>query len=393
MRGKTHIEEQGKEKIIVITEIPYQVNKSRLIEKIAELVVEKRINGITDIRDESSKNAMRIALYIKKETNEDKILLQLYKSTDLQSNFNVNNVTLVDNGLQPELLNIRDLIEQFVDFRKEVVYKRTQFDLKKEKDRLHILQGLKKAIDIIDEVIETIKSSSTKSEARQALMDKFEFTEVQAEYILLMRLQSLVGLEIEKVNDEIGQKEESIEYLESIINDTEKLNTVVKEEMEYIKKKYGDKRRTQLIESKKVYKLKKLLNQIKDEADRVKEDVIVWISDDHKIRCLYQTRTSYIPDETQDIIYTHNQDKLIIVTDRGELVVERIKDFGSFTTKSHPLNLKKHFKLKGEILFAKTMHFHYDYLVLLTNQNNVKKIDKELILSFKKFPTTIMKLP
>ncbi len=393
MRGKTHIEDKGKEKIIVIDEVPYQVNKARLIEKIAELVIEKKIEGITDIRDESSKDTIRVAIYIKSTANENKILLQLYKSTDLQTNFNVNNVTLVEKGTQPELLNIRDLVFQFVHFRQEVVLRRTKFELKKAQDRLHILEGLKKAIDIIDEVIETIKNSSTKQDAKQNLIEKFEFSEIQAEYILLMRLQSLVWLEIEKISEEIEEKLKLIEYLEGIINNPQKLNEVVIEEMEYIKNKYGDERRSILVEDQSVYNLKKLLKWLEGEADKVKEDVIVWMSDSYQIRCLYQTRTSYVPDETLDIIYTHNQDQLVIVTSKGELVVQRIKDFGTFTTKSHPLDLKKHFGLKGDVIFAKTLHFHYDYLIFLTNKNNIKKIEKNVVLSFKKFPTTIMKLP
>lgn len=393
MRWKTHIEENSKEKIIVVTEIPYQVNKARLIEKMAELVIDKKIEWITDIRDESAKNKIRIAIYIKKTSNEKRILLRLFKSTELQTNFNVNNVTLIDKGTQPSLLNIRDLIKQFVDYRRIIVLSRTKFDLRKAIERLHILEWLKKAIDIIDEVIETIKKSSTKADAKQNLMDKYEFSDVQAEYILLMRLQSLVGLEIERITDEINEKIKAIAELEEIINNPHRLNEVVKEEMNYIKNKFGDERRTELVDDKSAYDLKKLLQWMADKADLVKEDVIVWISDDYTIRCLYQTRTSYIPDETQDIIYTHNQDKLIIMTDIGELVVERVKDFGSFTTKSHPLDLKKHFWLKWNIVFAKTLHFDYDHLVFLTNQNNIKKIEKNVVLWFKKFPTTIMKLP
>lgn len=147
---------------------------------------------MTDIRDESSKNIMRVAIYIKSEIDPYSILVQLYKQTDLQSNFNINNVSLVENGLQPRLLNIKDLLMEFVSFRRSVVYRRSIFQLAKAQDRLHILEGLKKAIDVIDEVIETIKKSDTKQDAKENLMKKFEFSDKQAEYILLMRLQSLV---------------------------------------------------------------------------------------------------------------------------------------------------------------------------------------------------------
>ncbi|NOZ44653.1 MAG: hypothetical protein GXP45_05980 [bacterium] len=134
------------------------------------------------------------------------------------------------------------------------------------------------------------------------------------------------------------------------------------------------------------------MKAFKDAADRIKEDVIVWLGDDYTLKVLYQTRIQNIPEETLDLVYTHNQDKLIIVTDRGELVVQRLKDFGSFTTASKSLDLKDHFQLKGNIVFAKTLHFHYDFLVFMTNQNNIKKIKKELLLSFKKFPTVVMNL-
>ncbi|MFA5747557.1 MAG: DNA gyrase subunit A [Candidatus Absconditabacterales bacterium] len=392
VRGKTHVENGKHNNIIVIDEIPYVVNKSGLVSKIGELVVDKRIEGVTDIRDESSKNKIRIAIYIKNGIDPDKILVELYKYTDLQTNFNVNNVTLVEKGIQPRLLNIKDLLMEFVVFRRQVVYRRSNFLLNKAKDRLHILEGLKKAIDIIDEVISTIKKSETKQEAKDNLISKFEFTDMQAEYILMMRLQSLVGLEIQKIAEEIEEKKKLIEYLEGIINDPLKLDNVIKEEFEYIKQKYGDERKTELSQDLSVYNIAGSLKAFKDAADKVKEDVIVWIGNDFSIRILYQSRIQVIPEETMDLIYTHNQDKLIVITDIGELVVQRLKDFGSFVMKQSALNLNEHFGLKGKIIFAKTLHFPYDFLVFLTNENSIKKIKKELLLSFKKFPTIVMNL-
>jgi DNA gyrase subunit A len=166
------------------------------------------------------------------------VLVQLFKLTELQTNFNLNNVSLVDNGTQPRLLNIKDLLMEFVTFRRSVVYRRSVYQLNKAKDRLHILEGLKKAIDIIDEVIDTIKKSESKSDARTNLMEKFGFSEKQAEYILLMRLQSLVGLEIQKISDEIEEKLRLIDELEHIIGDPEKLDEVIEKELIYMKDKY-----------------------------------------------------------------------------------------------------------------------------------------------------------
>ena len=392
VRGKTHEEVYEGAHVIVIDEIPYLVNKSSLVSKIGELVVDKKIEGINDIRDESNRDRIRIAIYLKKGVDPEAILMQIYKFTDLQTNFNLNNVSLIEKGTQPRLLNIKDLLMEFVTFRRDVVYRRSVFQLNKAKDRLHILEGLKKAIDIIDEVIDTIKHSESKNDARQNLMDKFGFSEKQAEYILLMRLQSLVGLEIQKISEEIDEKIKVIEYLEAIISDPEKLDQVVAEEFEYMKKKHGDERRTELSNDLSVYNISGSLKEFQKAADRLKEDVICWIGNDFSLRVLYQTRIQNIPDETLDLIYTHNQDQLVVITDQGELVVQRLKDFGQFTMAKQSLDIKQHFSLKGKIVFAKTLHFHYDYLVFLTNQNSIKKIKKELVLSFKKFPTTIMGL-
>ena len=392
VRGKTHEEIYEGAHVIVIDEIPYLVNKSSLVSKIGELVVDKKIEGINDIRDESNRDRIRIAIYLKKGVDPEAILMQIYKFTDLQTNFNLNNVSLIEKGTQPRLLNIKDLLMEFVTFRRDVVYRRSVFQLNKAKDRLHILEGLKKAIDIIDEVIDTIKHSESKNDARQNLMDKFGFSEKQAEYILLMRLQSLVGLEIQKISEEIDEKIKVIEYLEAIISDPEKLDQVVAEEFEYMKKKHGDERRTELSNDLSVYNISGSLREFQKAADRLKEDVICWIGNDFSLRVLYQTRIQNIPDETLDLIYTHNQDQLVVITDQGELVVQRLKDFGQFTMAKQSLDIKQHFSLKGKIVFAKTLHFHYDYLVFLTNQNSIKKIKKELVLSFKKFPTTIMGL-
>lgn len=392
MRGKTHIEEDKHGSIIVIEEIPYLVNKSTLVSKIGELVVDKKIEGISDMRDESSKNKIRIAIYLKSGVDADKILVELYKYTELQCSFNINNVSLIEAGKQPRLLNIKDLLMEFVTFRRSVVYRRSVFQFNKAKDRLHILEWLKKAIDIIDDVIETIKKSDTKQDAKENLITKFDFSEAQSEYILMMRLQSLVGLEIQKVIDEIEEKKRLIDELQDIIDHPEKLDGVIKDEIAYMIKHYGDARKTDLSEDLSVYNVSGSLKAFMSAADKVKEDVIVWIWNDYSIRILYQSRIQAIPDETMDLIYTHNQDKLIVITDTGELVVQRLKDFGSFAMKQNGLNLNEHFWLTWKIVFAKTLHFDYHHLVFLTNQNNCKKINKELVLSFKKFPTVIMKL-
>lgn len=392
VRGKTHTEVYEDSHVIVIDEIPYQVNKSSLVAKIGELVVDKKIDWIADIRDESSKNKNRIALYLRKWVDPDAILILLYKFTELQTNFNINNVSLVENASQPRLLNIKDLLIEFVTFRREVVFNRSTYQLRKAKDRLHILEGLKKAIDIIDEVIATIRGSSTRAEAKDNLMKNFDFSDEQAEYILNMRLQSLVWLEIQKVTDEIEEKKKLIEELNEIISNPARLDEIVAEEFEYMKNKYWDERMTQLVDDTSVYNISGSIKALQAQADKIKEDVICRIWNDYSLRVLYQSRIMAIPEETLDLIYTHNQDKLIIITDKWELVVQRLKDFWNIPMSKQAIDLKKHFSLKWKIVFAKTLHFDYDHLVFLTNQNNIKKVDKNLVLSFKKFPTPIMNL-
>ena len=392
MRGSTHIEESKHGTIIIIDEIPYLVNKSSLVSRIGELVVDKKLEGIADMRDESSKNTIRIAIYLKSGVDANKILVELYKYTDLQCAFNLNNVSLVEGWLQPRLLNIKDLLMEFVIFRRTVVYRRSVYQFNKTKDRLHILEGLKKAIDIIDDVIDTIKKSATKQDAKENLINKFDFSDMQSEYILMMRLQSLVGLEIQKITDEIDEKKKLLDELEAIINNPTILDNVIKDEFLYMKERYGDPRKTSVSEDTSIYNISWSLKAFMDAADKIKEDVIVWIGNDYSVRILYQTRIQTIPEETMDLIYTHNQDKLIIITDIWELVVQRLKDLWSFVMKQNALNLTEQFGLKGKIVFAKTLHFDYHHLVFLTNQNSIKKVKKELVLSFKKFPTIVMKL-
>ena len=392
VRWKTHTEVYEDSHVIVIDEIPYLVNKSALVSKIGELVVDKKIEWISDIRDESNKNKNRIVLYLRKGVNPDAVLVQLYKFTELQTNFNINNVSLVDGWTQPRLLNIKELLMEFVTFRREVVRRRSAYQLQKAKDRLHILEWLKRAIDIIDDVIATIRHSADKKEAKDNLMSKFEFSEEQAEYILQMRLQSLVWLEIQKIMDEIAEKQAQIAELTEILNNPFKLDEVVQSEFDYMKQKYGDERKTDVSDDTSLLNLSWSIKAIQAAADKIKEDVICWIGADYSMRVLYQSRIQTIPEETIDLIYTHNQDRLIVITDLWELVVQRLKDFGQHTMAKPAVNLKNHFNLRGKIVFAKTLHYNYEYLTFLTNQNNLKKIKKELVLSFKKFPTVIMNL-
>ena len=244
MRAKANIEEvQGKE-CIVVTEIPYQVNKADMIKKTADLVNEKKIEGISNIRDESDRNGMRIVYILKRDAIPNIVLNMLYKYTALQSSFSVNNIALV-NG-RPELLNLKDIIYNFVEHRHEVVVRRTKFELKKAEDRAHILEGLIIASDNIDEVIAIIRGSANVEEARNSLMERFKLTEVQAKAIVEMRLRQLTGLEQDKLREEHAELLKTIEDLKDILEKKERRMQIIKDELLEIKDKYGDNRRSEI---------------------------------------------------------------------------------------------------------------------------------------------------
>ncbi|NVN19876.1 DNA gyrase subunit A [Muricauda sp. HICW] len=244
MRAKATIEEvQGKESIVV-TEIPYQVNKADMIKKTADLVNEKKIEGISTIRDESDRNGMRIVYILKRDAIPNIVLNMLYKYTALQSSFSVNNIALV-NG-RPELLNLKDIIHHFVEHRHEVVVRRTKFELKKAEDRAHILEGLIIASDNIDEVIAIIRGSSNVEEARTKLMERFKLTEVQAKAIVEMRLRQLTGLEQDKLREEHAELLKTIEDLKDILEKKERRMQIIKDELLEVKEKYGDDRRSEI---------------------------------------------------------------------------------------------------------------------------------------------------
>ena len=244
VRAKAEIETEHNHERIVVNEIPYNVNKKDLIENIARLVEEKKIEGIADINDESDRHGMRIVIDVKKDFNPNVLLNKLYKMTELQSSFSVNNVCLV-NG-RPMLLNLKQLLHYFLEHRHEVVIRRTQFDLKKAKERAHILEGLIIASDNIDEVIAIIKSSDSTEHAIQRLCERFSLTEVQARAIVEMRLRQLTGLEQEKLHNELAEVRKTIEHLQAILDDPAECRKVIEEELIEVKEKFGDERRTQI---------------------------------------------------------------------------------------------------------------------------------------------------
>jgi len=244
VRADAEIEPMGKRQRIVVTEIPYQVNKARLIEKIADLVKDKKIEGISDLRDESNRTGMRIVIELKRDANANVILNQLYKNTQMQETFGVNMLALVNN--EPKVLNLKDMLHYYLEHQKDVVTRRTQYDLRKAEERAHILEGLRVALDHIDEVIRIIRGSNSTNEAKEKLMSTFALSEVQSQAIVDMRLRTLTGLEREKLENEYLELQEKIKELRGILADDKRLYGVIKEEILIIREKYGDDRRTKL---------------------------------------------------------------------------------------------------------------------------------------------------
>ena len=242
VRGKADIETEGNKETIIITEIPYQVNKANLVMKIADLVNQEKITGISDVRDESDRNGLRIVVEVKRDAMANVILSKLYKYTPLQTSYGVNNVALVDG--RPKLIGLKRIIEEFIKFRIEVVVRRTQYDLKKAEERAHILEGLIIAIDNLDEVIKIIRGSATVEDAKNALMSTFDLSELQAKAILEMRLQKLVSLEMDKLRKEYDDLMVKIADLKDILGSESRQRDIIKTELREIKDKYGDERRT-----------------------------------------------------------------------------------------------------------------------------------------------------
>lgn len=276
IRAVANIEEtkRGRHRIVV-TEMPYAVNKATLIEKIAELVKEKKITSISDIRDESARGNVRVVIELKKDAYPKKVLNQLYKLTALQTNFHYNMLALVD-GKQPRILGLRDILSEFVKHRRSVVRRRTEFELKKAEARAHILEGYKIALDYIDEVIKTIRASKTQEEAEKSLIARFGLSEIQAKAILAMQLRRLTGLEREAIENELRELLALIEKLKGILADEQEILNIIKNELIEMKEKYGDQRRSKMINHE--------LGKFSDEELIPEEDSVVLLTSENYIK-------------------------------------------------------------------------------------------------------------
>ena len=260
VKAKAEIEAmQGGKNRIVVSEIPYMVNKSTLIEKMADLVKDRKIDGITDIRDESDRNGISIVIELRRDANPTVILNQLYKYTQLQDTFSINMLALVED--KPKVLNLKQILEEYLKHQKDVVTRRTKFELNKAEARAHILEGLRKALDDIDLVVSLIRQSANVQEAKEKLMEAIELTEIQAQAIVEMRLRALTGLEREKIEEEYAELLKKIEYLKSILESEFKLLSVIRDEISEVKQKYGDGRRTDITIDEDEYDIEDLIDE------------------------------------------------------------------------------------------------------------------------------------
>ena len=331
VRGIAEVVENSKGKQqIVITEIPYGLNKASLLEKIAELHKDKKILGIADLRDESARGDVKIVIDLKRDAFPKKLLNQLFKLTPLQSSFNYNMMALID-GIQPRVLGLQDIIQEHIKHRQVVVRRRTEFELKKAKDRAHVLEGLKIALDHIDEVISTIRSSETTEEAQENLIKKFKLSEIQAKAILAMQLRTLAGLERKKIEDELAELVKLIAELEAILSDEKRILDIIKDEFKDLKNKYSDERRTKIVPQE--------LGKFSDEELIPNEQVVVtmtsanYIKRSNALEYRKQNRggkgkrgmATREEDIVKHLVLANTHDYLLFFTDRGR--VFRLKTY------------------------------------------------------------------
>jgi DNA gyrase subunit A len=325
MRGKSHIEHNAKngKPRIIITEIPYQVNKSKLIEKIADLVREKNLEGITDLRDESDRRGIRVVVELKKDANPHVILNQLYKHTQLQDTFGIINLAIVKG--KPEVLNLKEMLFHYLEHQKEVYIRRTQYDLRKAEERAHIVEGLRKAINNIDEVIEIIKKSADIKAARSSLMDRIGLSEIQANAILEMRLSKLTGLEREKLEDEYKDLLIKIAFFKEILADEKLLMSLIKDDLIEVKRKYADARRTTILPAEGDFVIEDLIAE---------EDAVITITNTGYIKrmalSLYKSQqrggtgkkalTKKSDDFVEHLFVTTTHNYLMFFTNKGRVL-------------------------------------------------------------------------
>jgi DNA gyrase subunit A len=381
VRAKTSIEEGEQKNKIIVHELPYQVNKSVLLQTIAELVKEKKLEGIADLRDESDRKGMRIVIELKRDAIDDVVLNQLFEHTELQSSFGVLNLAIIKG--EPKILMLKEILQQYIEYRVEVITRRTTYDLKKAKEKIHILEGLMIALRNIDEVIKVIRQSKEVEEAKDRLMKRFKLSEIQAKAILDMRLQKLTGMEIEAVEKEYKETKELIEQLETLLADHQKILAEIKRELLEIKEKFGDSRRTQIIEGDAGIDIEDLIPQ---------QEVVVTITKDGYIKRIptetYRTQhrggkglIGVRPKEEDfvvDTFITSTHDYLMFFTNHGRvywLKGYKIPEGDRYAKGKAIINLLPRLEEGEKIETAVPIHEFDDqhYLIFTTKNGTIKK--------------------
>ncbi|MGA1030679.1 MAG: DNA gyrase subunit A, partial [Flavobacteriaceae bacterium] len=385
LRAKANIEEVNGRECIIVNEIPYQVNKAEMIKKTADLINDKKIEGIANIRDESDRKGMRIVYILKRDAIPNIVLNKLYKYTALQSSFSVNNIALV-NG-RPEMLNLKDMIHHFVDHRHEVVVRRTQFELKKAEDRAHILQGLIIASDNIDEVIALIRASSNPDEARTALQKKFDLSEIQAKAIVEMRLRQLTGLEQDKLRSEYDELLVTIADLKDILEKKERRMQIIKDELLEIKAKYGDERRSTIEYAGGEFSVEDMIPNEKvvitiSHAGYIKRTPLAEYKTQNRGGVGQKASTTRDEDFLQDIFVGTNHQYMLFFTQKGKCFWMRVYEIpeGSKTAKGRAIqnliNIEQDDKVKAFICTQDLKDEDYinnHYVIMATKKGQVKK--------------------
>ncbi|WP_210367580.1 DNA gyrase subunit A [Bacillus sp. REN3] len=381
LRAKVEIEQKtnGKE-VIVVSELPYQVNKAKLIEKIAELVRDKRIDGITDLRDESDRNGMRIFIEVRKDANANVLLNNLYKQTALQTTFGINLLALVEG--QPKVLNLKQCLKYYLDHQVVVIRRRTEFDLKKAEARAHILEGLRIALDNLDAVISLIRSSRTTEIAKEGLMEQFSLSEKQAQAILDMRLQRLTGLEREKIEEEFQNLMKLIAELKAILADNEKVLEIIREELTEIKERFNDERRTEIVSGG--------LEMIEDEDLIPRENIVITLTHNGYIKRLpvstyraqrrggrgIQGMGTNEDDFVEHLITTSTHDTILFFTNKGKVYRSKGYEIPEFnrTAKGIPIiNLLEIEKGEWVNAIIPIEEFVDDWFLFFTTKEGISK--------------------
>ncbi len=388
MRGKAEIEEMGNGKsMIAITELPYQVNKANLVAKIADLVKDKKLDGISDLRDESDRRGIRVVVELKRDAQPNKVLNNLYKFTELQSTFPVNVVALVDGT--PRTLTLREILEEYLRHRHDVIYRRSEFELKEAKAREHILEGLKIAVDHIDEVIAIIKKAKDAEDAKTKLMARFKLSEIQATAILDMQLRKLAALERQKIEDELAMIRETIAYLNDLLAHPEKILKVIKEELIKLKEKYGDNRKTRVYKSK--------VGELSDEQLIPNEETIITMTETGYIKRVPRSTfklqerggkgvigmTTKDEDAIDRLVSAHTHDNMLFFTEKGKVYQVRVWDIPEASRQSkgqavvNLINIESAEKVTSMLAYSlkrsEQKEKGLEYILMATKKGVVKK--------------------